>query len=42
MVIEPNEKQMEKINKLNEFILITTYRMEEEQKRLYLVTERCR
>lgn len=36
MVIEPNEKQMEKINKLNEFIAhYNILRMEEEQKRLH-------
>lgn len=36
MVIEPNEKQIEKINKLNEFIAhYSLLRMEEEQKRFH-------
>ena len=39
MVIEPNEKQMEKINKLNEFIAnYSLLRMEEEQKRIHFAS----
>jgi predicted transcriptional regulator YdeE len=39
MVIEPNEKQMEKLNKLNEFIAnYSLLRMEEEQKRIHFTT----
>lgn len=39
MVIEPNEKQMEKINKLNEFIAnYSLLRMKEEQKRIHFTS----
>lgn len=39
MVIEPNEKQMEKLNKLNEFIAnYSLMRMEEDQKRIHFTT----